>query len=80
MRLLTTGQAANPMGRVVSREKYCTSADILTLQLFWNKHWRWHCLGGSRSRLAVVRRRALQSRTLGFRDLPQCRQRFRRVV
>ena len=24
MRLLTTGQAANPMGRVVSREKYCT--------------------------------------------------------
>lgn len=31
MRLLTTGQDANPMGRVVSREKYCTSADILTL-------------------------------------------------
>jgi hypothetical protein len=34
MRLLATGQAANPMGRVVSREKDCTSTNILGLLLF----------------------------------------------
>jgi hypothetical protein len=37
MRLLATGQAANPMGRVVSREKDCTSTNILGLLFFWNK-------------------------------------------
>jgi hypothetical protein len=37
MTLLATGQIANPMGGVVSREKYCTAANILGMQFFLNK-------------------------------------------
>src|SRR5260221_185737 len=42
--------------------------------------WAGPRCGRSRSRNVVARRPALQFRTLGFRDLPKCRQRFRRVI